>query len=90
VLIPAQNLESRGLNGRRRPIIPFIGHGKGSVLWRNLKDHLQDKHGYKIECYELVLRAGHGIRDILEDMMENELIGLSCDEQGKTSTIEVA
>jgi len=49
-----------------RPVV-FIGHGR-NVAWRDLKDHLQDKHGYKIEAYETGNRAGHTIRDILEDM----------------------
>lgn len=46
----------------------FIGHGR-SQLWRDLKDHLQDKHNYKIEAYEVGARAGHTIRDILENML---------------------
>lgn len=45
----------------------FIGHGR-SQAWRDLKDHLQDKHGVQIEAYETGARAGHTIRDILEDM----------------------
>lgn len=45
----------------------FIGHGR-STEWRDLKDHLSDKHGYKIEAYETGARAGHSIRDILDDM----------------------
>lgn len=48
------------------PVI-FIGHGRNQ-LWRDLKDHLQEKHGYKIEAYETGARAGHSIRDILEEM----------------------
>jgi predicted nucleotide-binding protein len=49
-----------------RPVV-FIGHGR-SAAWRDLKDHLQDKHEVKIEAYESGARAGHTIRDILEDM----------------------
>jgi predicted nucleotide-binding protein len=52
-----------------RPPVIFIGHG-GSSLWRDLKDHLHDKHGYEVEAYEIGSRAGHTIRDILEEMME--------------------
>ena len=51
-----------------RPII-FIGHG-GSEQWRNLKDHLHEKHGYEVEAYEIGARAGHAIRDILEEMLD--------------------
>ncbi len=46
----------------------FIGHGR-SMLWRDLKDHLRDKHGFAVEAYEIGSRAGHAIRDILEDML---------------------
>lgn len=49
-----------------RPVV-FIGHGH-SPAWRDLKDHLQDKHDFKIEAYETGARAGHTIRDILEEM----------------------
>lgn len=50
-------------------VVIFIGHGR-SQLWRDLKDHLQDKHGYTIEAYETGARVGHCIRDILEEMAE--------------------
>lgn len=50
----------------KSPII-FIGHGR-SMQWRDLKDHLGDKHDFKIEAYETGARAGHQIKDILEDM----------------------
>lgn len=46
----------------------FIGHGH-SQQWRDLKDHLHEKHGYQVEAYETGARAGHTIRDILEDMV---------------------
>lgn len=54
------------------PVVPriFIGHGK-NTSWRELKDHLQDKHGFKVEAYEVGARAGHTIRDILEEMLTN-------------------
>lgn len=47
----------------------FIGHGR-SQLWRDLKDHLHEKHGYSVEAYEVGSRAGHAVRDILEKMLE--------------------
>lgn len=46
----------------------FIGHGR-SMLWRDLKDHLHEKHDYDVVAYEIGSRAGHAIRDILEDML---------------------
>ena len=53
-------------------VIPtvFIGHGR-SELWRELHDHLRDKHGYTVEAYETGARAGHTIRDIVEKMASN-------------------
>jgi hypothetical protein len=51
------------------PIV-FIGHGR-SLCWRDLKDHLHEKHGYQIQAYEIGARAGHAIRDILEDMLSS-------------------
>ena len=48
------------------PVV-FIGHGKDQQ-WRDLKDHLHEKHDYRVEAYEIGARAGHTIRDVLEDM----------------------
>jgi predicted nucleotide-binding protein len=53
----------------------FIGHGR-DPQWRDLKDHLHEKHGYAIEAYEIGSRAGHSIRDILEDMLEESSFAL--------------
>jgi len=50
-----------------KPIV-FIGHGR-NTSWRELKDHLQDKHYIQVEAYETGARAGHSIRDILEEMI---------------------
>lgn len=51
----------------------FIGHG-GDLQWRDLKDHLHEKHGYAVEAYEIGARAGHEIRDVLEEMLESSSI----------------
>lgn len=60
-----------------KPLIPkpkiFIGHGR-SPLWRELKDHLTDKHKYEVIAYEVGSRAGHTIRDILEEMLNRSSI----------------
>jgi predicted nucleotide-binding protein len=56
------------------PIV-FIGHGR-SEQWKDLKDHLQDKHGFTIEAYEIGARAGHTIRDILAEMLEKSSFAL--------------
>jgi predicted nucleotide-binding protein len=69
---------------KEAPVV-FIGHGR-SAAWRDLKDHLQDKHGIQIEAYETGARAGHTIRDILEEMIERSsfavLVMTAEDEQG--------
>jgi predicted nucleotide-binding protein len=57
---------------RKEPIV-FIGHGQSEV-WKQLRDHLQDKHGFKIEAYEIGARAGHTIRDILKRMLDKASI----------------
>ena len=51
-----------------KPVV-FIGHGR-SQSWRDLKDHLTDKHDYRVEAYEAGARAGHAVRDILQSMLE--------------------
>lgn len=53
----------------------FVGHGR-SGQWRDLKDHLHEKHGYDVEAYEIGARAGHAIRDILEDMLTKSLFAI--------------
>ena len=55
------------------PVI-FIGHGRNQA-WRDLKDHLTDKHDYRVEAYEAGARAGHTIRDILESMLTASGLG---------------
>ena len=52
------------------PPTVFIGHGR-SQQWRDLKDHLRDQHEYQVEDYEAGARAGHAVRDILSEMLEN-------------------
>jgi predicted nucleotide-binding protein len=53
----------------------FIGHGR-DYSWRELKDHLQDKHGYRVVAYEIGARAGHAVRDILEEMLDESNFAL--------------
>jgi hypothetical protein len=70
----------------QEPII-FIGHGQ-STQWRDLKDHLHEKHNYPIEAYEIGARAGHAVRDILEKMLDKSsfailvMTGEDKDEKG--------
>jgi len=48
----------------------FIGHGR-SDAWQQLANHLRDKHDLDVIAYESGARAGHSIRDILEEMLDN-------------------
>lgn len=50
-----------------------MGHGH-SESWKELRDHLRDKHGFEIEGYEIGARAGHTIRDVLERMLARSSI----------------
>ena len=62
---------SHAIDSRLPPHNPvvFLGHGR-STTWRELKDHLQDKHDMVVEAYEVGARAGHAIRDILGQMLD--------------------
>ncbi|MDZ7732830.1 MAG: nucleotide-binding protein [Acidimicrobiia bacterium] len=46
----------------------FIGHGR-DTQWRELRDHLQDQHGYDVLAYETAPRAGWLVGDVLEEML---------------------
>jgi predicted nucleotide-binding protein len=59
----------------KEPPAVFIGHGR-SPLWRDLKDHLHEKHGYQVVAYETGARAGHTIRDVLEEMIDKSSFAL--------------
>jgi len=60
--------------GSTKPKI-FIGHGRNSQ-WEKLKSHLQDKHAVDVIAYETGNRAGHTIRDILENMSSEASMAL--------------
>lgn len=48
----------------------FIGHGR-CTAWRDLKDHLHEKHGFEVEAYETGARAGYSIAEFLERSQAN-------------------
>jgi predicted nucleotide-binding protein len=88
-----QNLEASRLPLAAKPTPEpptiFIGHGRSGV-WRDLKDHLTDKQGYKISAYEVGARAGHTIRDILQDLLvESSFALLVLTAEDETSTGEM-
>jgi hypothetical protein len=60
---------------KSKKTVVFIGHGRASD-WRDLKDHLVDKHSIQVEAYETGARAGHTIRDVLEEMMEKSSLAI--------------
>jgi predicted nucleotide-binding protein len=54
------------------PLRIFIGHGR-SPDWRELEFHLRSVHGYSPEVFESGTRAGHGIRDVLEQNVQADI-----------------
>jgi predicted nucleotide-binding protein len=82
---PAENAETPAMEGSGSPTLAatgtvreapspeirpkvFIGHGR-SAQWRDLKDHLTDKHGYQVNAYEVGVRSGYAITHILDEML---------------------
>ncbi len=59
----------------RESISIFIGHGR-SDQWRDLKDHLHEKHHFKVEAYEIGARAGYTITDVLKEMINSSSFAL--------------
>lgn len=57
------------------PLKIFIGHGR-SHDWRDLKDALQDHHGYDVETFESRPRAGYTIPDVIEGMARGNALAL--------------
>ena len=47
-----------------------IGHGR-SQSWRDLRDHLADRHDCLVDAYEVGARGGHAVRDFLQTMSEH-------------------
>ena len=57
------------------PLTIFIGHGH-NPQWRDLKDHLHEKHGLKVVAYEIGPRAGESIKDVLRNMLDESSFAL--------------
>lgn len=60
---------------RRPKVKVFIGHGQ-NLQWRDLKDHLHEKHKLDVEAYEIGARAGLTIKEVLEDMLTSSSFAL--------------
>ena len=53
----------------------FIGHGHNSQ-WKDLKDHLHEKHKLGVDAYEIGARAGLTIKEVLDDMLTSSSFAL--------------
>lgn len=69
------NLEKCRLPELTPKVKIFIGHGH-DTQWRDLKDHLHEKHGLDVEAYELGARAGLTIKEVLDNMSTKSSIAL--------------
>jgi hypothetical protein len=49
------------------PVRVFIGHGH-DPQWKDLKDHLREKHGFGVQAYETGPRAGATVKEVLEEL----------------------
>ena len=56
-------------------VVVFIGHGQDQQ-WRDLKDHLHEKHGFKVEAYETASRGGQGVAEVVLRMIEKAQMAL--------------
>jgi predicted nucleotide-binding protein len=52
------------------PLRIFIGHCR-SPQWRDLKDHLHEKHRLSVDAYETGARAGYSITEFLENVQRD-------------------
>lgn len=64
-----KNLDESKIVTESEPLTIFIGHGH-DPQWRDLKDHLHEKHGLNVSAYEIGPRAGKSIKDVLEEMLD--------------------
>lgn len=63
-----KNLDKSKIKVESQPINIFIGHGHDKQ-WRDLKDHLHEKHGFNVTAYEIGPRAGLSVKEVLESML---------------------
>ena len=53
----------------------FIGHGHNNQ-WKDLKDHLHEKHDLDVEAYEIGVRAGLTVKEVLDEMLTTSSFAL--------------
>lgn len=67
----------------------FIGHGRNQQ-WKELKDHLHDKHNFEVLAYETGARAGYTITEVLEEMSSEAsfaLLILTAEDNGTDGVV---
>ena len=64
------NLEDCKIKTEDKLFNIFIGHGHDKQ-WQELKNHLQDKHQFLVQAYEVGQRGGQPTKDILKEMLED-------------------
>lgn len=65
-----EHVDSSKVVSESSPIKIFIGHGQ-DLQWKNLKDHLHEKHGFEVVAYEIGPRAGLSVKEVLEKMLDD-------------------
>jgi len=70
-----RNLDESKIVTESEPLTIFIGHGH-DPQWRDLKDHLHEKHSLNVSAYEIGPRAGKSIKDVLEEMLDESSFAL--------------
>lgn len=76
------NLDKSKIIVETKPIKIFIGHGHDKQ-WRDLRDHIQDQHGFNVTAYEIGPRAGLSVKEVLESMLEESYMAfliLTCED----------
>ncbi len=69
------NLDSSKIVVESEPVKVFFGHGQDSQ-WRDLKDHLHEKHGFEVVAYEIGPRAGLSVKEVLNEMLNKSSFAL--------------
>lgn len=66
---PVQAAFMTELVQKNSEVVIAIGHGH-SDAWREVRDYLQDKLGFKVEAYETGPRAGRSRVDVLTELLD--------------------
>lgn len=68
-----KHVDSSKIVSKSSPIKIFIGHGQ-DLQWKELKDHLHEKHGFEVVTYEIGPRAGLSVKEVLQGMLNDSSI----------------